>query len=91
MLPREQAVALLNGRVSGMPADAEPAAKLVHTDAPDAVPLHLPPGLLVWVVMFEVTPSGELGIVVFDATTGEFLSSSGVGGEEWGRLADLAA
>jgi hypothetical protein len=91
VLPREQAVALLNGQVSGMPADAEPAAKLVHTDAPDAVPLHLPPGLLVWVVMFEVTPSGELGIVVFDATTGEFLSGSGVDGEEWERLADLAA
>ena len=91
VLPREQAVALLNGQVSGMPADAEPAAKLVHTDAPDGVPLHLPPGLLVWVVMFEVTPSGELGIVVFDATTGEFLSGSGVGGEEWERLADLAA
>jgi hypothetical protein len=41
--------------------------------------------------MFEVTPSGELGIVVFDATTGEFLSGSGVDGEEWERLADLAA
>jgi WD40-like Beta Propeller Repeat len=91
VLPREQAVALLNGQLSGMPADAEPAAKLVHTDAPDAVPLHLSPGLLVWVVRFEVTPSGELGIVVFDATTGEFLSSSGVGGEEWERFADLAA
>jgi hypothetical protein len=72
---------LLNDLVSGMPAGAEPAAKLVDTDAPDAAPLRLPPGLLVWVVMFEVTPSGELGIVVFDATTGEVISSSGLGAE----------
>ncbi|MGH9191561.1 MAG: TolB family protein [Acidimicrobiales bacterium] len=89
-LPREQALALLNDQVSGMPADAEPAAKLVHTDAPDAVPLRLRPGLLVWIVMFDVTPSGELGIVVFDATTGEFIFSGGLGAESWDRLVDLA-
>jgi Tol biopolymer transport system component len=89
VLPREQALALLNDQVS-MPAGAEPAARLVHTDAPDAVPLHLPPGRLVWAVMFEVTPSGELGITVFDATTGEFISSGGLGVESWDRLVDLA-
>src|SRR5918995_2767746 len=71
VLPREQALALLDDHILGMPAAAEPAAKLIHTDAPDAVPLRLPPGRFVWVVMFEVTPSGELGVVVFDATTGD--------------------
>ena len=90
VLPLEQALALLNDQISGMPAGAEPATKLVHTDAPDAVPLRLPPGRFVWVVMFEVTPSGELGIVVFDATTGEFISSGGLGGESWDRLVDVA-
>jgi WD40-like Beta Propeller Repeat len=89
VLPREQALALLNDQVS-MPAGAEPAAKLVHTDAPDAVPLRLRPGRFVWVVKFEVTPSGELGIVVFDATTGEFIGSGGLGAESWDRLVDLA-
>jgi dipeptidyl aminopeptidase/acylaminoacyl peptidase len=90
VLPREQALALLNDQVSGMPADAEPAAKLVHTDAPDVARLRLPPGRYVWVVMFEVTPSGELGIVVFDATTGEFIVSGGFDAESWDRLDDLA-
>jgi hypothetical protein len=81
VLPREQAVARVDDELSGMPAGAEPAAKLVHTEAPDAVPLHLPPGRLVWVVMFEVTPSGELGITVFDATTGESIFSGGLSAE----------
>jgi hypothetical protein len=37
-----------------------------------------------------VTSSGELGIVVFDATTGEFIFSGGLGAESWDRLVDLA-
>lgn len=90
VLPREQALGLLNDRVLGMPAGAEPAAKLVHTSGPDATALAGPPDRLVWVVMFEVTPSGELGIVVFDATTGEFIFSGGLGAESWDRLIDLA-
>jgi dipeptidyl aminopeptidase/acylaminoacyl peptidase len=90
VLPRQEAVARLDDHLSGMPAAAERAAKLVHTDAPDAVPLGLPPGRFVWVVMYEVTPSGELGIVVFDATTGEFIFSRGLGAESWDRLVDLA-
>jgi hypothetical protein len=55
-----------------------------------AAALGVPPGRLVWVVMFEVTSSGELGIVVFDATTGEFIFSGGLGAESWDRLVDLA-
>jgi WD40 repeat protein len=90
VLPREQALALLNDQVPGLPADAEPVARLVHTDAPDAVPLGLPSGRFVWVVMFGVTPSGELGIVVVDAPTGEFVFSGGLGAESWDRLVDLA-
>lgn len=89
VLPRDQAVALLDDVVSGMPADAEPEAKLVDTAAPDAVSLHLPPGL-VWVVTYEATPSGEIGIVVFDATTGNSMFSSGLEAESWNRLIDLA-
>jgi hypothetical protein len=90
VLTREQALALLNGQVSGMPADAEPTAKLVHTGAPEAAPLGLQPGLLAWVVVYEVAPSGELGITVFDATTGEFISGRGLAAESWDRLVDLA-
>lgn len=90
VLPRDQALALVNDQVSGMPAGAEPAAKLVHTDAPDAGPLHLPSDLLVWVVTFEATPSGELQVLAFDATTGEFIFSGGLGAEAWNRLLDLA-
>ena len=90
VLPREQALALLNDHILGMPAAAEPAAKLIHTDAPDAVPLRLPPGRFVWVVMFEVTPSGELGVVVFDATTGDSIASTGLTDKTWDRLIDLA-
>ncbi len=90
VLPRQQALARLNDEISGMPAGAEPAAKLVQTDAPDTVPLRLPPGRFVWVVMYEVTPSGELGIEVFDATTGEFIGSGGLGAQSWDRLVDLA-
>lgn len=89
VLPREQALARLDDELSSMPANAEPRAKLVHTDAPDAVSLHAPPGL-VWVVAYEATPSGEVGIVVFDATSGRFMVSSGLEAESWNRLADLA-
>lgn len=90
VLSREQALALFHDSVSGEPAGAQPATKLVHTAAPEATALGLPPGRVVWVVMFEVTPSGELGIIVFDATTGEFISSGGLGAESWNRLVDLA-
>jgi WD40 repeat protein len=90
VLPREQAVALFHDSVSGEPARAAPATKLVHTAAPEAAALGLPPGRFVWVVMFEVTPSRELGIIGFDATTGEFISSGGLGAESWDRLVDLA-
>jgi dipeptidyl aminopeptidase/acylaminoacyl peptidase len=90
VLPRQQALTLLDTVVSGTPADAEPMAKLVHTDAPAAATLGLPPGRLVWVVMYEVTESGELGLVLFDATTGEFVLSSGLGNDAWDRLVDLA-
>jgi hypothetical protein len=90
VLPRKQALALLNDEVLGMPADAEPAAKLVDTDAPEAVPLHQPPGRLVWVVMYEELSSGELGVSIFDATTGNSISSRGLEAESWNRLVDLA-
>jgi WD40 repeat protein len=90
VLPREHALALLDDQVSGTQAGIEPAAKLVDTDGPDAGPLRVPPGLLVWAVRFEVTPSGELGIVVFDGPTGEFIRSGGLGAESWDRLVDLA-
>jgi WD40-like Beta Propeller Repeat len=90
VLPREQALALLDDHVSGTQAGVEPAAKLVDTDGPETRPLRLSPGLLVWVVMFEATPSGELGIVVFNATTGEFIGGGGLGAESWDRLVDLA-
>jgi WD40 repeat protein len=90
VLPREQALALLKSHVSGIPAGTEPAAKLVHTDTLDAVPLRLPPGHFVWVVMFEVTPSGELGVAFFDATTGDHIASTGLADETWDRLVDLA-
>jgi hypothetical protein len=89
VLPREQALARLDDVVSGMPADPEPEAKLVDTAAPDATSLHLPPGL-VWVVRDETTPSGEVVIVVFEATTGRFMLSSGLEAESWNRLVDLA-
>jgi hypothetical protein len=84
-----QALALLNNQVS-MPADAEPAAKLVHTDTPATAAMAVPPGRLAWVVVFDVTPSGELGIVAFDATTGEFIFSTDLAAESWDRLVDLA-
>jgi Tol biopolymer transport system component len=90
VLHREQALALLNRHLIGMPAGSEPPAKLIHTDAPDAAPLRLPPGRLVWVVMYEESPSGELGVVQLDATTGEFIGSGGVGSDEWEQLGDLA-
>lgn len=89
VMPREQALARLHDVVSGLPADAEPEAKLVDTAAPDATSLHAPPGL-VWVVNDETTPSGEVGIVVFDATTGRFMFSSGLEAESWNRLVDLS-
>jgi hypothetical protein len=37
-----------------------------------------------------VTQSGELGIEVFDATTGEFIFGGGLSAESWDRLVDLA-
>ena len=89
VMPRQQALARLHDVVSGIPADAEPEAKLVDPTAPDAMSLHAPPGL-VWVVSYETTPSGEVGIVVFEAMTGRSMFSTGLEADSWNRLVDLA-
>jgi len=40
--------------------------------------------------MFEMASSGELGVGVFDAPTGDYIYSGGLAAESWNRLVDLA-
>ncbi len=92
VLPREQALALLDTQLVGDTTGVERAAKLVHTDAPEAAALGLPPGRLVWIVVSGRVPGppSERQMTVFDALTGEFIRSSGIGDDSWTSLVDLA-